>query len=82
MIIISQNEFMIINFKKIEEIHIAYYEEKFEERKVYRIISKSTKMSIILAEYKTEERAKEVLKEIIKAYQGYEHDKVFYMPEE
>lgn len=44
-------------------------------------VSEITEEYFTLGMYDTNKRAKEVIKEFIKAYQGYEHDKVFYMPE-
>ena len=59
MIIVSQDETSIINFDNIEEIYVS---GKFIS------VNYSLNNNECIAEYKTEERAKEVLQEIISKY--------------
>lgn len=70
MIIVSQDKRMIINFDNIVGIVIR----KNTDENLYQVQCKSEneKNKRILGKYKTEERAKEVLQEIIKAYQTTE----------
>ena len=58
MIIVSQDKTSIINFDNIEEIYVS---GKFIN------VNYSLNNNECIAEYKTEERAKEVLQEIVKA---------------
>ena len=58
MIIVSQDETSIINFDNIEKIYVSW---KFIS------VNYSLNNNECIAEYKTEERAKEVLQEIVKA---------------
>lgn len=68
MIIVSQNKAMIANFNNLTQIYIT----QDEEETVF-FIRYETVDSLYddLGEYKTEERAKEVLQEIIKSYRNY-----------
>ena len=68
MIIVSQDKRMIINFDNIVGIVIR----KNTDENVYQIQCKSEneKNKRIIGKYDTEERAKEVLQEIITAYTG------------
>lgn len=81
MIIVEQNETYLVNFDNVEHITIAENEEKTE----YAIISVTkSKTEIILGVYETEEKAKQILKEIISFYSKCIYDKtfsIFYMPE-
>lgn len=81
MIIVEQNETYLVNFDNVEHITIAENEEKTE----YAIISVTkSKTEIILGVYETEEKAKQILKEIISFYAKCIYDKTFsnfYMPE-
>lgn len=61
MIIVSQDETSIINFDNIEEIYVS---GKFIS------VNYSLNNNECIAEYKTEERAKEVLQEIIAVHQA------------
>ena len=66
MIIISQNEEVIINNNNVTSIYIEFVES---EKRKYRLTAEMVNRSeIILGEYKTEERAKEILQEIIRKY--------------
>lgn len=86
MILVSQNRKKIINFEKITEVIVSDKDicvrDNFEVQK-----------GLIIATYESEERAKEVLQEIIKAYldcnehsvlaeYAYVKNKVFKMPKE
>lgn len=68
MIIVSQDRRMIINFDNIVGIVIR----KNTDENLYQVQCKSEneKNKRILGKYKTEERAKEVLQEIILTYTG------------
>lgn len=88
MIIVSQGKDELVNFDRIESIWIGADEEG-------RVTIEATAdTNSILGTYSTEERAKEVLKEIIEAYRDYrtaecdgytnvlQETAVFEMPEE
>ena len=93
MIIVSQDKDKIVNFDNLTQIYIT----RDEEEKSY-FIRYETVDSLYddLGEYKTEERAKEVLQEIMKKYleikcfynskyevmQAIEQPKVYEMPVE
>ena len=66
MIIVSQDKRKIVNFDNI------YYIDYYKIDETYEIDANidKDKDSISLGYYKTEERAKEVLQEITKAYKG------------
>ena len=66
MLILSKDKTTIVNFKNKEDIFLKedYYEGKFIGTKIIAI----GKIYSLLGKYNTEERAKEVLQEIIKAY--------------
>lgn len=94
MIIVSQDKRMIINFDNIVGIVIR----KNMDENLYQVQCKSEneKNKRILGKYKTEERAKEVLQEIMKKYRDvtvvcdinnnkyekYDLPKVYETPEE
>ena len=68
MIIISQDKTMILNFEYIETIEIENPLENNDGK--FKILSDTTSDNqYTIAEYKTEERAKEVLKEIWEFYE-------------
>ena len=95
MIIVKQNKEDIVNFSRVAEIKIVYYEAQKEslENKLGDIFVSAlianvgiddTKLSgygiyayfekdnwSVLGEYKTEERAKEVLQEIAQKFSSY-----------
>ena len=88
MIIVSQGKDELVNFDRIESIWIGADEDG-------RVTIEATAdTNSILVTYSTEERAKEVLKEIIEAYRDYrtaecdgytnvlQETAVFEMPEE
>ena len=85
MIIISQDKAEIINFNNIESIWICSDEEGIFT------IEATADTNTSLGKYKTEERAKEVLQEIIRKYETFSLDrlgsikiipKVYEMPKE
>ena len=69
MIIVSQDKKATVNFNKKEEIFLEedYYEGKFRGVKIIAI----GKIYTFLGIYDTEERAKEVLQEIIERYTNW-----------
>ena len=68
MIIVSQDKTKIVNFDNLIQIYITQDEE--EKANFIRYESVDS-LYEDLGEYKTEERAKEVLAEIIKSYRDY-----------
>lgn len=68
MIIVSQDETKIVNFDNLTQIYITQDEEKTATFIRYETVDS---LYDDLGEYKTEERAKEVLQEIIKSYRDY-----------
>ena len=68
MIIVSQDKTKIVNFDNLTQIYITQDEEK-----TATFIRYETVDSVYddLGEYKTKERAKEVLQEIVKKYSSY-----------
>jgi len=75
MIIVSQDKYNILNFNTtvnigIEEISTLNY--------IVQITAQTNGNTIILGKYVTEERAKEVLQEIVKTYVLTEQYKVEY----
>ncbi len=92
MIIVNQNRDIIVNFDNIESIDIVATLDGTGEVP-YQIYYETSAKREKLGEYKTEERAKEVLREIINTYKdcniggfgleyGYVANKVYEMPEE
>lgn len=75
MIIISQDRKMIINFENIVGVIIR----KNTDENIYQIQCKSEneKNKRILGKYETEERAKEILKEICLNYEKWKNLEVF-----
>lgn len=66
MIIVSQNERSIINFDNLTQIYITQDEEEIAFFIRYETVDS---LYYDLGEYKTAERAKEVLQEIVAIYQ-------------
>lgn len=67
MVIISQDKTMILNFEYIETIEIGNPLENNDGK--FKILCDTTSDNqYTIAEYETEERAKEVLQEIISKY--------------
>lgn len=91
MIIVSQDKTKIVNFDNLTQIYITRDEEETATFIRYETVDS---LYDDLGEYKTEERAKEVLQEIIKSYRYYrtaecdgytnvlEETAVFEMPKE
>lgn len=84
MIIVSQNKDAIINFDNIANLVVI-------ENNIVSICNVKETTGITIAEYKNEERAKEVLQEIISKYKQWNKDannavtiipKVYEMPKE
>lgn len=73
MIIISQDKTEIINFNNIESIWICSDEEGIFT------IEATADTNTSLGKYKTEERAKEVLQEIIEYYNSLKRNSVYAM---
>ena len=67
MIIVSQDKSIIVNFNSVEAIEIGNPKENQFKGTIYARLMSDYFYKI--GEYKTEERAKEVLQEIVKAYQ-------------
>ena len=74
MIIVSQDKTKIVNFDNLSQIYIT----QDEEEKSY-FIRYETVDSLYddLGEYKTEERAKEVLQEILKYYDSLKANTIY-----
>ena len=68
MIIVSQDKTKIVNFDNLIQIYITQDEEETANFIRYESVDS---LYEDLGEYKTEERAKEVLQEIIKCYRDY-----------
>ena len=68
MIIVSQDKTKIVNFDNLTQIYITQDEEETATFIRYETVDS---LYDDLGEYKTEERAKEVLQEIIKSYRDY-----------
>lgn len=67
MIIISQDKTMILNFKNIEAIGIGNPLEDKDGK--FKILCNTTSDNqYTMAEYETEERAKEILEDLIRLY--------------
>ena len=68
MIIVSQDKDKIVNFDNLTQIYITRDEEETATFIRYETVDS---LYDDLGEYKTEERAKEVLQEIVKKYSSY-----------
>lgn len=66
MIIVSQKKTGIINFENIETLYLLRKKDKYETKSIE--INARGNYDYTLGEYATEERAKEVLQEIINTY--------------
>ena len=73
MIIVSQDKTKIVNFDNLTQIYITQDEEKTATFIRYETVDS---LYDDLGEYKTEERAKEVLQEIVKTHVLTEQYKV------
>lgn len=66
MIIVSQDKCTILNFNNIQNIRIETYGTHVKSKKIYKIFAGNFEgYAIELGTYDMEERAKEVLKDII-----------------
>lgn len=69
MIIVSQGKCTIVNFSNIQNIRIEPYGTHIKGKKIYKIFAGNFEgYTTELGTYNTEERAKEVLQEIIDMY--------------
>lgn len=89
MIIVSQDKKRIVNFKNITDINIEFIHSDYELRASF--IGECESFNI--GNYEAEERAKEVLQEIVETYEGcnasavstgygYVKNRVYEMPED
>lgn len=68
MLIVSQDKDNIVNFKNIVSIGM----EDFDDNNSWqRITAETIGTSVVLGDYKSEERAKEILQQIIGKYNEY-----------
>ena len=88
MIIVSQDKYNILNFDTTVNIGV---EEITTLNDIVQISAQTNGNTIILGKYETEERAKEILQEIVNKYRQYNLDndklvtllpKVYEMPKE
>lgn len=97
MIIVSQDKKTILNFNNIQDIRIEQYSTHQKGKYIYKIFGGNFEgYATEMGTYETEERAKEVLNQIVKKYADclYSDDgygsfqtitippKVYKMPEE
>ena len=68
MIIISQDKDNIVNFDSVVSVGIIDFDIN-DKNCWQRITAETLGTSVVLGDYKTEERAKEVLREITRMYQ-------------
>lgn len=78
MIIVSQDRSVIVNLDNVITIQI---DNKETNKKIY-VYNIDSRLQVIIGKYDTEERAMEVLQEIVEQYKGYNDNKVYEMPEE
>lgn len=72
MIIVNQDKTQMVNFDNIQNIRIEPYGTHEKGKKIYKIFAGNFESyTTKLGTYDTDERAKEVLKEIIKSYRDY-----------
>lgn len=69
MIIVSQDRDVILNFDNVENIWMNNPLEKDNGK--FEIRAESYSNNMFIGEYETEERAKEVLQEIVQKYSSY-----------
>lgn len=74
MIIVSQDKTKIVNFDNLIQIYITQDEEETANFIRYESVDS---LYDDLGEYKTEERAKEVLQEIIEAYLDCNEENIY-----
>ena len=69
MIIVNQDKTNILNFSNLQNVRIEPYGTHEKGKKIYKIFAGNFEgYATKLGTYKTEERAKEVLQEIVNAY--------------
>ena len=69
MIIVNQDKTNILNFSNLQNVRIEPYGTHEKGKKIYKIFAGNFEgYATKLGTYKTEERAKEVLQEIINTY--------------
>ena len=74
MIIVSQDKTVIVNLNQIECINIR---KNYEGRKnCFSLVSLKGNNKVVLASYKAEYRAKEILQQISSCYRGTEAFKI------
>ena len=81
MIIVSQDKNIVVNFDNVANINIekCYNESIREEDFTFDILVFIVSSGLVrIGKYKTQERAKEVLQEIIKVYKFY-NGKTYYV---
>ncbi len=72
MIIVSQDKTHILNFDNVQDVRIEPYGTHIKGKKIYKIFAGNFEgYATELGTYDKEERAKEVLQEIIKSYRAY-----------
>ena len=75
MIIVSQDKEIIINFNNVQAINVHYQNKK--QVCAWFNVDEDPNGSVVLGEYKTEERAKEVIKDIVYIFQK-QNDNFYY----
>lgn len=76
MIIVSQDKKTILNFDNIQDIRIERYTTHQKGKYIYKIFGGNFEgYATEIGNYETEERAKEILEEIIKCYANTEQYK-------
>ena len=70
MIIVSQDKEIIINFEKVNIVNINQLNKK--QIGAWFNCNEEENNNVLLGEYATEERAKEVLQEILTTYSNFE----------
>ena len=77
MIIVSKDKCTIVNFSNIQNIRIEPYGTHIKGKKIYKIFTGNFEgYTTELGKYETEERAREVLREIITRHKNWENMKM------
>ena len=79
MIIVNQDKDNIINFDNVDNIDIVANSNRIGEEEPYTICYETSTRREGLGIYKTEERAKEVLQEIIRHYDELRRNSIYSM---
>ena len=83
MIIVSQDKKRILNFDNIQDIRIERYTTHLKGKYIYKIFGGNFEgYATEIGIYETEERAKEVLEDIINKYSMTPLTMLYKMPEE